>query len=241
MTEIALIGDLHGNLPATMALDDDLKRRGIRHIWCLGDIVGKGPRSADTFDWAFSRCEVLLQGNWDSGISFQLFPNDAFYYRQLGEKRMQMLRDLPLEHHTTLSGRHIRLFHGRPIMKKILYIQDDVNALSAYFEPDFQVIGYADAHRQGMRLVTTRGIMFNTGAVGNGMGLSMVQYAIMRGEENNPSAAFDLTFVTLPYDREQAVQDTLNAVGMPNADLFIKEVKTGIYARNSSEKKESRF
>ncbi len=241
MTEIALIGDLHGNLPATMALDDDLKRRGIRHIWCLGDIVGKGPRSADTFDWAFSRCEVLLQGNWDSGISFQLFPNDAFYYRQLGEKRMQMLRDLPLEHHTTLSGRNIRLFHGRPIMKKILYIQDDVNALSAYFEPDFQVIGYADAHRQGMRLVTTRGIMFNTGAVGNGMGLSMVQYAIMRGEENNPSAAFDLTFVTLPYDREQAVQDTLNAVGMPNADLFIKEVKTGIYARNSSEKKESRF
>ncbi len=241
MTEIALIGDLHGNLPATMALDDDLKRRGIRHIWCLGDIVGKGPRSADTFDWAFSRCEVLLQGNWDSGISFQLFPNDAFYYRQLGEKRMQMLRDLPLEHHTTLSGRHIRLFHGRPIMKKILYIQDDVNALSAYFEPDFQVIGYADAHRQGMRLVTTRGIMFNTGAVGNGMGLSMVQYAIMRGEKNNPSAAFDLTFVTLPYDREQAVQDTLNAVGMPNADLFIKEVKTGIYARNSSEKKESRF
>ena len=238
MTEIALVGDLHGNLPATMALDADLKRRNIQRIWCLGDIVGKGPCSADTFDWAFSRCEIILQGNWDSGISFKQFPNDEFYYRQLGEKRMQALRDLPLEHHTTLSGRHIRLFHGRPVMKKLVYIQDDLSALSEYFEPDFQVVGYADAHRQGMRLVTTRGIIFNTGAVGNGMGLPMVQYAIMRGDENDPSAAFDLTFVTVPYDREQAVRDTLNATELPNADLLIKEIKTGIYARNSSEKKE---
>ena len=38
--KIAMIGDLHGNLPATQALDTDLKRRGIDRIFCLGDMIG---------------------------------------------------------------------------------------------------------------------------------------------------------------------------------------------------------
>ena len=68
MTEIALVADLHGNLPAVEALDQDLRRRGIENIWCLGDVVGKGPNSPETMDWALARCQVLLRGNWDEGI-----------------------------------------------------------------------------------------------------------------------------------------------------------------------------
>ena len=36
MTEIALVADLHGNWPATEAVDRDIRQRGIRRIWCLG-------------------------------------------------------------------------------------------------------------------------------------------------------------------------------------------------------------
>ncbi len=46
MTEIALVADLHGNLPAVEAVDADIRARGIEKIWCLGDVVGKGPSSA---------------------------------------------------------------------------------------------------------------------------------------------------------------------------------------------------
>ena len=87
--QIALVADLHGNLPAVQALEKDLAKRGIRDIICLGDVVGKGPNSAETFDWAFSHCRVLLQGNWDSGVGYMQFPNDRFYYRQLGPERMK--------------------------------------------------------------------------------------------------------------------------------------------------------
>ena len=52
MTEIALVADLHGNWPATQAVEQDLIRRGIQRVWCLGDVVGKGPSSDKTFDWA---------------------------------------------------------------------------------------------------------------------------------------------------------------------------------------------
>ena len=82
---------------------------------------------------------------------------------------MKRLCGLPMEYELRLSGRRIRLFHGRPLMEKLIPIQGD----AALFEPFFQspeggrydAVGYADAHRQGLRTVTP-GIVFNTGSVG---------------------------------------------------------------------------
>ncbi len=234
--QIALVADLHGNLPATLTLDQDLKARGIDDIYCLGDIVGKGPSSAETFDWAFSRCKVLVQGNWDSGIGFKQFPNDAFYYGQLGPDRLKKLREMPLEHSMTLSGRKIRLLHGRPVMRELLPPSAPPERLSRLFDPDYQAVAYADIHRQGLRMVENRGLLINTGAVGNGLSLTMVQYAILTGSETDGSAPFDVTFVTLPYDRDQAVRDTEAVNGrLPNWELFRRELLTGEYSRNGNQ------
>ena len=229
--EIAVIADLHGNVPATEALDRDLRRRGIETVFCLGDLVGKGPRSADTFDWAVSHCQVIVQGNWDHGVGEMWFPNDQFYYRQLGPDRMKKLRELPREHVFRLSGRKIRLIHGRPVMETLLTPSASAETLTPLFDPDYQVVGYADVHRQGLRMVENRGILFNTGAVGNPFGVTMVQYTILRGDDSDESAPLDINFVTLPYDREAAVRDTEAAVGLPNGDLFSAELQTGRYAR----------
>ena len=232
MRTIALVADLHGNLPAVRALDRDLTRRGIREIFCLGDIVGKGPSSAETFDWAFARCRVLLQGNWDSGVGYMQFPNDRFYYRQLGPERMQKLREMPREYSLTLSGRKIRLLHGRPVMRELVPPSAAPEKLECLFDPDYQVVGYADVHRQGLRMAGTRGILFNTGAVGNGLGVPMVQYALMTGSVTDAEAPFDIAFVTLPYDREAAIRDA-EAVqdGLPRWDSYCRELRTGRYSR----------
>ena len=229
--DIAVVADLHGNVPATEALDADLRRRGIDTIYCLGDIVGKGPCSAETFDWAFRRCQVIVQGNWDYGIGEMLFPNDQFYYDQLGPERMRKLRELPREHRLWLSGRNIRLIHGRPVMQMLLTPTSSSESLQPLFEPDYQVVGYADVHRQGLRMVNTSGILFNTGAVGNPLGQTMVQYAILRGDDQDDQAALDIIFVTLPYDRERAIADTEAATKLPNGELFSAELRDGIYAR----------
>lgn len=238
MTEIALVADLHGNLPATLAVEKDIRARGIARIWCLGDVVGKGPSSAETFDWAEQNCEFILQGNWDEGIGNKLFPADEFYYQQLGERRMQALRELPLEYACVISGRKMRLFHGRPIMPLPYYVHEDYETLAPYFSPDAHVVGYADVHRQGVRLLGFKGILFNTGSVGNGLGLGagMAQYAILRGTpDSEEPAPLDVALVTVPYDVGQAVRDTEEAGrrGLRNWDLFIKEITTGVYARHN--------
>ena len=232
MRRIALVADLHGNLPATMALDRDLNRRGLKEVWCLGDLVGKGPHSAETFDWAMRRCSVILRGNWDEGIAGRYFAkNDRFYYDQLGDKRMQKLGELPLEHHFTLSGKRIRLLHGRPIMKELQSTRDTSDNLRWLFRPDFDAVGYADVHRPGYRSLAFPGLLFNIGSVGNSLGLPSVQYAILQGEDGHSPAPFDITFVTLPYDNEQAVRDAENVPDLPAQESYIKEILTGKYGR----------
>ncbi len=240
MTEIALVADLHGNWPATEAVDRDIRARGIRRVWCLGDVVGKGPSSDRTFDWAAEKCEFILQGNWDEGVGKKQFPNDQFYYDQLGEKRMEALTQWPMEYECFVSGRKMRLFHGRSTMPAPYGVHENAELLSPYFLPDYDVVGYGDCHRQGVRLLNTSGILFNTGSVGNGLGVPMAQYVILRCEPDSRTLApLDIVTVTVPYDREQAVRDTREAGrrGMPNADLFEREILTGVYARANGREK----
>ncbi|NLX04254.1 MAG: metallophosphoesterase, partial [Phycisphaerae bacterium] len=40
---IALISDIHSNIEALQAVFDDIARRSIRRVICLGDVVGYGP------------------------------------------------------------------------------------------------------------------------------------------------------------------------------------------------------
>lgn len=232
--KIALIADLHGNLPAVMALEADLERQKPDTVYCLGDLVGKGPSSRETFDWAMARCEVVLGGNWDYGIGRQEFTRDAFFWEQLGKERLKTLANLPREKHLALSGRKIRLIHGWPVMEKLLNIQEPKEALLPLLEPDFDLLIYADTHRQGARTLT--GQIINIGSVGNSLGVPLVQYAVLEGEPGDKAGRLEVRFITLPYDNQQAADDALSAKGLPDAPAFVQEVLTGRYAGSLREK-----
>lgn len=40
---VAIISDLHANAAALLAVQRDLRKRKVREVWCLGDLVGYGP------------------------------------------------------------------------------------------------------------------------------------------------------------------------------------------------------
>ena len=234
---IALIADLHGNLPATETVAADIKRRGVDALWCLGDVVGKGPSSAETCDWAFAHCDLILRGNWDEGIALKQFAaNDQYYYDQLGEARMKKLAELPLEHHAWLSGRHLRLIHGRPIMHALQATYEDEEDLNWLFEPNFTMVGYADIHHAGLRTLHRCRQLFSIGSVGNSIRLPMAQYAILTCEQGREKADFDLQFIYLEYDRDRAVRDARQSPGMPHLEAYIQEITTGVYGRGFNAK-----
>lgn len=232
--QIALVADLHGNRPATEALERDLAAQRPDRIWCLGDVVGKGPSSDFTFDWAFANCEVILGGNWDFGVGSRRFPADGFYWEQLGEKRLERLCALPLERELWMSGRRIRLFHGRPVMEDLVVSHMESALIEPFFSDGeggrYDAVGYADAHRQSLRTMSP-GLFFNIGSVGNALGEPRCCYAILSGEEGTEDAPFEVRFRQLNYDREQAVADARSADGMPHADAYVREILTGVYSR----------
>ena len=231
---IAVIADLHGNRPATDALERDLDRNRPDKIYCLGDIVGKGPSSDYTFDWAMARCDLVLGGNWDIFVGYKSFEPDSFYWEQLGEERLNTLRELPLETTITLSGRRIRLFHGRPTMAHLIHAHDPKEEILPLFTDingdACDVAGYADAHRQALRSVSDR-VLFNCGSVGNALGRPACCYAMLEGGEDDPAAPFTIQMIQIPYNRDQAIRDAEAAPQVNRIDSYINEVKTGRYSR----------
>ncbi|MBR2718779.1 MAG: metallophosphoesterase family protein [Clostridia bacterium] len=77
--KIVMLADLHGNLPATLAMEKHLEKVQPDEIFFLGDAVGKGPSNAETCDWVRNRCTLCLGGNWDYGIGGKEFPEDGYF------------------------------------------------------------------------------------------------------------------------------------------------------------------
>ncbi|GBD46672.1 hypothetical protein HRbin41_01502 [bacterium HR41] len=62
---VALISDVHGNLPALRAVLDDIERCAVSEIWCLGDVVGYGAQPNECIELVAERCSRWLAGNHD--------------------------------------------------------------------------------------------------------------------------------------------------------------------------------
>jgi diadenosine tetraphosphatase ApaH/serine/threonine PP2A family protein phosphatase len=62
---VALLSDVHGNLPAFRTVLEDAARTGAEAVWCLGDLVGYGAQPDECVDLARQRCDRCLLGNHD--------------------------------------------------------------------------------------------------------------------------------------------------------------------------------
>lgn len=66
--KIALLSDVHGNLPAFEAVLADIDAGPEHAIWFLGDLVGYGAQPDECVALAAERCDLCLAGNHDLGV-----------------------------------------------------------------------------------------------------------------------------------------------------------------------------
>jgi len=65
---VALLTDVHGNLPAFVAVLADVDAQNVDAIWFLGDLVGYGAQPDECVKLAIERCDLCLAGNHDLGV-----------------------------------------------------------------------------------------------------------------------------------------------------------------------------
>ena len=59
---IALLSDVHGNLPAFEAVLADVRGEGVDEVWCLGDLVGYGAQPDECVALAREQLRRLHRG-----------------------------------------------------------------------------------------------------------------------------------------------------------------------------------
>ena len=67
----AVISDIHSNLEALQVVMDDIDRRGLKEVFCLGDVVGYGASPKECLDLVIERCQVTLCGNHDHAVFYE--------------------------------------------------------------------------------------------------------------------------------------------------------------------------
>lgn len=78
---VAVFSDIHGNLHALDAVLAEVDREGTDELWCLGDIVGYGPKPNECCARVRERADLVLCGNHDlavvGGLDLATFSGDA--------------------------------------------------------------------------------------------------------------------------------------------------------------------
>ena len=69
---IALLSDVHGNLPAFEAVLGDVEEQSVDEVWCLGDLVGYGAQPDACVELARDRCDLVLGGNHDLVVAGEI-------------------------------------------------------------------------------------------------------------------------------------------------------------------------
>jgi len=115
MTRIAIISDIHGNLPALQAVMADLRTRGAARVVNLGDHASGPLWPAATLDLLIEQDWLSIAGNHDRQLVSQPpeehGASDRYAYAELNERHLAWLAALPAQ---ARLSHDILLCHGTP-------------------------------------------------------------------------------------------------------------------------------
>jgi len=126
--KIAIISDLHGNLPALEAAAADAKARGARRILCAGDLVGYGPFPSETCEFVARNAIESVSGNFDRKV-LEAMDNPELFDKKMNARKREVLiwtvkhtsrragkilRGLPPAIEVRAAGSDLLLVHGSP-------------------------------------------------------------------------------------------------------------------------------
>jgi len=224
---IALIADLHANLPAVQAVLQDAADIGCDTIWCAGDLVGRGPHPNEVMALIRERQIPTVQGNWDEAVGMgravtgSLWESPeaerhgleslAWTAARMSEEDLAWLRQLPTNLRLDVDGRTVNLFHGSPLKQNEYLWQDRPSRHFARIasEEGDDLFCFGHSHETFHR-VSGQAHFVAAGSVGcGGEGDPNARYAVVYISGSDLVVGFR----SIPYDRD-AVLRQMSAAGL---------------------------
>ena len=180
---IAIISDIHGNLPALEAVLADVAKQRPDRLYCLGDLVGYGASPNEVTERIRTDGIPTVMGNYDDGVGFDRDECGCAYRdpvdRALGDRSLAwtkahttaenkaFLQTLLKELRFEADGRRVLLVHGSP-RKMNEYLFED-RPLSSFqrlaASSNADVIAFGHTHKPYEKSVDN--VLFvNAGSVG---------------------------------------------------------------------------
>ena len=228
----AIISDIHSNLEALQVVIKDIKKRRIKRIFCLGDLVGYGANPNECVELCMKEADVIIAGNHDwatidktSIATFNPIAAEAIrwtrnniirqnYKKLEGLKLTHKIKDLFLVHATPQKPEDWDyLFNLKEFQNQFFHFTGQVCFVGHSHIPAvvFQdANGYTDFLRDNpFPLIKNRRFIINVGSVGQPRDLDpRASYAIYDGNRKY------IEIVRLNYNILLAQQKILNS-GLP--------------------------
>jgi putative phosphoesterase len=234
---VAVITDIHANLPALQAALRRIDELGITDIYCGGDLVGYGPHPNEVCALIQERDIPTIYGNYDHAIARDLDDCGCAYItphdRELGQQSVvwtlantdqrskDFMRELPFDLHFTVGQHKVHLVHGSP-RKVNEYLFEDKPAslyerLAGIEDDDVLVFGHT--HKPWVH--DFGGVRFvNCGSVGKPKdGDPRGAFAILEAKPGQVA----VTIERVPYDAVAVAAEVRDA-GLPSefADRLVR-------------------
>jgi putative phosphoesterase len=229
VNRVAVITDIHGNLPALEASLAAIDATGVDATYCGGDLVGYGPHPNQVCRLIEQRGIPTIYGNYDYAIARELDDCGCAYVtqhdRELGQQSVawtlahtdqaskDFMRTLPFDLRFELGDVRVHLVHGSP-RKVNEYLFEDkpprlYERLAAAETADVLVFGHT--HKPWIHTYG-RVLFVNCGSVGKPKdGDPRAGFAILELDETGQMRA---SIERVPYDAE-AVANEVAAAGLP--------------------------
>ena len=222
---IALIGDVHANLPALEAVLDHAQEQRVEVVWNIGDFVGYGAFPNQVIEQLRQEPAVSIAGNYDLEVvnfqknrrkwrkkkQAQKFLSFQWTHHTLTRRNREYLESLPKERELETGGLRILLTHGSPASQnehlKPDTPQERLRELARTTESDVVICGHS--HRSFVR--EAAGVTFvNTGSVG-------------RADDGDPRACYAVLQIGHSSDRAPQVDHYRVAYDVGRAVAAIRE------------------
>lgn len=231
---IAVIADLHANLPALRAVLDDANALACDSIWCLGDLVGRGPHPGEVIDELRRLDMPTVQGNWDEAVGLRRehpgvvwatpeaeaagLASLAWTIERTSDDQRAWLRQLPAAHRFSMDERSVLLFHGSPLRQNEYLWSDRPSRVFARISSDQgdDLLCFGNTHEAFHRLVG-KSHFVAAGSVGCGTADDpSAYYAVI----DMAGAELMVNFRSVAYDHA-AVDAAMLAAGLPPSLLWV--------------------